>query len=52
MVSGLGVPAVVQWVKRPNAAARVALGVQVQSLARGSGLKILTAVTRIQSLAR
>ena len=36
------VPAVVQWVKNPTAAARVAAEAQIQSPAQGSGLKDLS----------
>ena len=37
----LGVPALAQCVKNPNAVAQVAMEAQVQSSARGSGLKDL-----------
>lgn len=51
----LGVAALAQWVKNPNASAWVAVEAQVRSLARRSALRIsavaqVSAAARIQSL--
>ena len=52
----LGVPAVVQWVKNPNAVVWIAEEVRAQSLARCKGLKdplllVVAAVAQVEAAA-